>query len=450
LSDLVLARGSGRPFVTRHVSLTTTLKAALVVVLVGIVVLKWTSAIAFVQERNRGETDDGAFEDYVAFYAAGQLVVQGIGDELYELQSIAQEERAALREVPGEPGGILPYFNPPFVALLLAPLAALTPDQAGEALFAVSVLLTLAVLWLLYRLLPPLDGNGRLLLAGGFLSLTPLVNLALQGQISGFLLLGWTLFIYFQVRGEQRLSGLALALLLIKPQSLLLPFALLVWKRQWQPVIVVSAIAAALVVVSVAVSGPAVLYEYPRFLLESAHWDGKWGIHFEGMFSWTGFLVRSFTPGSAPHLIASGLLIALTVGVVAWVFRGPWRPREPTFLLMSGALLLGDLLINPHLYIHAVGPLPLAVVLGAAYSLRTSGQLGPWGWVAAGVWVVLHFGSRITKDESLDINIVTPAIALVLGLIVWTYFKAKQETSEADMLSLPIDTRTGLRQSQDF
>ena len=78
--------------------------------------------------------------DWVAFYSAGRLVLEGNADQIYHLDSIAAKER----EVTGSPFEdklTLPYFNPPFFAVLLAPLTKLPLAGFATVLFTVNLAL---------------------------------------------------------------------------------------------------------------------------------------------------------------------------------------------------------------------------------------------------------------------------------------------------------------------
>ena len=106
--------------------------------------LQWT--------RFDGTVAQGQFEDHVAFYSAGKLVLDGNGSDIYDIDVLAATEQ----EVMGRPvggTGSLGFFNPPFVAAVFAPLTLLSVEMAGVVLFAINVGLVLGVTTVLRRML---------------------------------------------------------------------------------------------------------------------------------------------------------------------------------------------------------------------------------------------------------------------------------------------------------
>ena len=87
--------------------------------------------------------------DYAMFYVAGRVVLNGTANELYD-QAEHQQRLAAI--FPGiDRSFCLPYRYPPFVALLMAPLAAL-PYPISYALFFLLCLASwCAAVWIATR-----------------------------------------------------------------------------------------------------------------------------------------------------------------------------------------------------------------------------------------------------------------------------------------------------------
>src|SRR5688572_10608708 len=107
----------------------------LVLLLVGFVVLRnavdsasYAVDIYDIRLNDRDYTN-GPTEDYVVFYAAGGLVREGRGADLYDIEAIVAAEHDAMgRPVGGT--GRLAFFNPAFVAAIWAPLSGLAIDDA--------------------------------------------------------------------------------------------------------------------------------------------------------------------------------------------------------------------------------------------------------------------------------------------------------------------------------
>jgi PAP2 superfamily/Glycosyltransferase family 87 len=377
--------------------------------------LAWWDVADMYHARFDGRSPRGPHEDYVTFYAAGRLVREMNAAGLYDIATIADAEvRSMGRGVGGT--GVLAFFNPPFVAAAFAPVSALPIETAAVLIGAVCTGLALLSALILQRLLGLQDRLHRLLFWLWFLSLHAITWSVLHGQLSLLLLLGWLLFIVFQTKQRETLSGMALALLLVKPQMAVLPVALLLWKQRWQALGTFAAIAWVLAMVSIAVSGPSIVTEYPRFLLHSTEWSGKWGVSPLGMFGWNGFLAHFVDNGSTAHKILTLAFDGATLAVAVACFRGKWEPQKPRFLLQCGGLLGVSLLVNPHLYMQDLTLMALIPILGVAYALRAGIRLYYWLAAAMLTWVTQLWGLRILDDGG--INLLTPVIVLlVLGCV---------------------------------
>ncbi|MDI6858415.1 MAG: bifunctional glycosyltransferase 87/phosphatase PAP2 family protein [Dehalococcoidia bacterium] len=373
--------------------------------------LAWWDVADMYHARQERRSPRGPHEDYVVFYSAGRLVREGHGWLLYDVPTVADAEvRSMGRGVGGT--GVLAYFNPPFVAAAFAPLSALPIEWAAVLIGISCTALALASALALERLLALESRRQRLFFWLWFLSLHSVTWCVLHGQLSLLMMMGWLFFIVFQMKGRESLSGAALALLLVKPQMAVLPLALLLWKRRWQTLATFAAIAWCLAMVSIAVAGVSVVFEYPRFLIESMGWEGKWGVTPQGMFGWSGFASRFLDNGSAGHLTLTWTLDAVTLLGALFCLRGRWEPARPRFLLQCAALILASLLLNPHLYMQDLTMMALAVVLGVAFARRTGQGLHLWIGLALLTWVAQLWGLRLLDDAG--VNVLTPTLALLL------------------------------------
>lgn len=361
-------------------------------------------------KRFEGISPQGPHEDYVTFYAAGRLVRERQGASLYNVALIADAEvRSMGRSVGGT--GVLAYFNPPFVAAAFAPISAMPIETATVLIGIGCTCLAILAAFLLQRMLGLQERLHKLLFWLWFLSMHSVTWSVLHGQLSLLLLMGWLLFIILQMKGRERASGAALALLLVKPQMAVLPLALLLWKRRWAALGVFAAIAWVLAMVSVSVSGLSVISEYPRFLLHSTEWEGRWGISPLGMFGWNGFVAHFVANNSPLHRATTLALDGVTLVAAVVCFRGKWEPQKPRFLLQCGFLLGASLLVNPHLYMQDLSLVALMAVLGVAFALRTGARLHFWLALAMLTWLTQLWGLRILDDGG--INVLTPMTALL-------------------------------------
>jgi hypothetical protein len=124
----------------------------------------------------RGETWRA---DFTAHYTGALLVREGHGAALYDLDLQGRRQRALLsgRHLYD---GLLPYHHPPYVALLLSPLAALPLPVAFGVWTALNALIWAGFLWDLGRWARPWGGTAR--------ALTVSAVAALPGVLFSFLL----------------------------------------------------------------------------------------------------------------------------------------------------------------------------------------------------------------------------------------------------------------------
>ena len=441
----ISAGGASRPAISARAVTYVVAALAFIFILAG--GTSWWSVAEMYSNRFEGHSARGPHEDYVVFYTAGRLVREGQGDILYDVNTIAREEVETMgRSVGGT--GVLAYFNPPFVAAAFAPLSWLPIEVATVIIGIAATGLAVAATFALQRLLGLKDRLQRLLLWLGFLSLNSVPWVVLHGQLSLLLMLGWLSFIVLQMKGRETLSGAALALLLVKPQMAILPLVLLLWKRRWRALATFATVAWVLAMVSISVSGPRVLIDYPRFLLDSAGWENKWGITPGSMFGWNGFLARLLENNSPAHLILTWTLSGVTAVAALAAFRGPWTPTKPRFLLQCGGLMTAALLTNPHLYMQDLSLLALAVALGLAYALRTNQNVILWIGMGIGIWLAQLWGLWILDNEG--VNILTPVIAFTLiTLLVTQRARETAESSEPTQQTAAIPGGTSLAPRQE-
>jgi hypothetical protein len=357
--------------------------------------------------RYRGEAEPGKIQDYIDFYAAGKLVSEGRGDEIYDLQALGPIQRAE-SGAPADSPYAMPFSNPPFVALAFAPLAQLPLYQAALIIGLAGIVLVGVAGIALVRLLG-LSRSQSVCVGLGFITLWPVIATVSLGQMTLLLFLGWLGWISLQTAGRERVSGVAVALLLIKPTIAVFPIALLLYKRRWRTLQSLALVGAALALISILASGPEVLVEYPRSLVGRVEGDQFEFGHRQTFYGWNGFFWH-FTPYGEPlHLFLTSTACVATLGVLYLAWRGPFRTQGPAFLHGCSALLLTSLLVNPHVLLHDLALIPLALALTARATCQTSGNLGPWLWIGAVVWVLLLAG------PSIDVNFMTPLMGALLA-----------------------------------
>lgn len=268
--------------------------------------------------------------DFLSFWAAGRMIVDGAGEQIYDLEA----HRAVERTVTAV--GILPFPYPPAFALLLAPFGLLPFGFAFTAWVAITGIFYAAAAraWM----------PGRLALAQP----SVLVN-GFIGQ-NAFLTSGLFLAGLHLLKTRPVLAGAVLGLLIIKPQlAIMLPVAMIAG-RHWHAVAGGALSASALLLIGLLTLGEAsyaaffeILSTYTGFMSES-RWNWRELASVYALLRYAGF--------------ANGIALSIHVAVAAiaavmvWQWWRDDRPGKeavlaaatllaPPYLLTYDGVLLG-------------------------------------------------------------------------------------------------------------
>jgi hypothetical protein len=307
--------------------------------------------------------DTGRLLDYSEFYAAGQIVRQGLGSRLYDLgvQAEFQLQVAAVHAF---------YLRPPFEALLFVPFAYLSYRAAYTAWIFFSLGLLAGACRLIeinthvldalsqYARGVPID-FGLLLVI--FLTFAPTLDCFLIGQDSVLMLMVYTLVFVALKRNRELGAGCLLACGLFK-FHLVIPFAIIfLLRRRWSFLLGFAAVGVLLIAVSIAVSGLGVMAAYPRLFLNPKYrvllgFQPEYAANVRGLI----FLV---TRGKLPGALA-GTLTAAVSGALLWVTAKNWDDKQ--LGLCFSAALVAVLLAGYHLFVYdlILLLLPCAIVCG--------------------------------------------------------------------------------------
>jgi hypothetical protein len=360
-------------------------------------------------------------EDFAVFYAAGTLVADGRFDALYDSGAHAAIQMPMLT-AHDEPLG---FYNPPFFALFFTPFSWLPHQPAFQLWSAVNAALVVIVCVLLWRIAEPLDRAYRVFVIAAFLTLYPLTFALRLGQFSLILTTSWAAAYLSLRHGRERAAGLALTPLLIKPELLIPVTLVLAWKRRVVVLRSLVPVAAAAVVLSVAMVGPAGGWDYARHIASAAG-DGS-----GNMYGWNGLLAATFTSGDPGSMTACSVpLAAVTLGAAAWLWSGTPDPRCDAFPVQWLVLTLATVLWDAHFYLQDV-----IIVAPAAVAVLASAS----GWrralTAAAMfsgWVILGWGSNPSEDWGVNVFSIYMAACLA-GIVVWTAadrLRARRSTGE--------------------
>ena len=351
-------------------------------------------------------------------------LVHGRVDLLYSVdaESPYRAALAAWSSTPGIPLALGPVPYPPVFAWLLQPLDALSPPLAFAIWTLANAGAALVLAWRASTFFPP---ERRLLAAILVLVPTAVVLSIWFGQVQLLLAVAFgEAFVWF-TRDRDRIGGAWLALLILKPQYLLLIIPMLFWKRRWGALVGFAIGSLAIVGLSAVVVGPSSVVDWAASLVESATATGGaliTAVAPEVMVNWRALVgVVPVDLSATVRLATTIVLSAVTVAAVFYAWRGRWEPQGERFAGQMTLLVGGTLLAAYHSHIHGVSMIavPLAAFLAGELGRDRAGRLlgvairadvalaivVPWLW-----FVVLN-GGHVTANRMVG-------VALVVGFVL--------------------------------
>ena len=300
--------------------------------------------------------------DFKCFYAAGRIVTEGQGPELYVP---AAQEKMLQRVIPGHTKY---FYNPPAFVLpfvLVSRLPLMTAYWLWTALSLVALFSGLRILLDLSGLPPP----QQLLLGAAALAFEPTYHNLRWGNISAFVLLLLALFFRDLLAEKERRAGVWLALLMVKPELFLILAVVLAAKRKWQCVTSYLASGLALLVVSLSVVGTRGFVRYVAMNLQALH--GYTPVYTEmrlrELLNWRSLFVRFLGGGAwAESLALTFTLLSCVILYLAW--RGDQAADSWDYRARWALTVLFSILMAPHLHIQSL------IIVGAAASLLLGKQ----------------------------------------------------------------------------
>jgi hypothetical protein len=289
----------------------------------------------------------GQVPDFVAFWAAARLALEGTPALAYDWQAHRAAEVAGLGR---DFDGWMPWHYPPPVQLAVAPLGA-APLFAAMALWVGGT--ALLYLWTCWRILP----HPNAVLAG--LAAAPTALTLINGQI-GFLmaaLMGWALL---DLDRKPIRAGLLMGLLGFKPHLVLaLPVAL-IGAARWRTALAGAAATLGLAGLSWAVLGGATwrafavsVTDTTRVFAGTGAAEQNWAMG-AGIYGYLRHLGADAGPAMAVQAAAALAVLALTVR--AWR-APPVTPEIKAALICFATLIAAPRVLNYDLHILVIGAL---------------------------------------------------------------------------------------------
>ena len=292
--------------------------------------------------------------DFPAFYGAGIVVNERGIDAVYDRQVLAEAQRDFLSVEQGDVE-LLPFFYPPFVAQLYAPMAKL-PYRAAYTIQTVAMFAAIA--FAIHLLRARLARVDRWPIAAFALAvgLYPLYRSITGGQNTALTVL--LLAASYRAQADDRpvLAGATVAILLYRPQYAL-PLAGLLFLRDRRSALGFAGVAA-------------VLWSWGA-LLAGGDWVVSWyrtaqavGAELAPLTPWwkisfIGFAEQILGDGDPVAYAVGGLLALASVIALMWV----WSSREVPLDLQVAAAACGILLIPEHVIWYEAGVLAVPLLI---------------------------------------------------------------------------------------
>ena len=311
-----------------------------------------------------------AGHDYIEFHAAAQLLGARESPYAPEPQRRAQAPlRPGTNLGPNEAVGFLPYYYPPWPALMCWPLT-LFPYQAAKVIWVYIGFLGLVYAGdMLHRPAGPLSRRSSVFVAVLFL---PSIFSVLIGQTAPLVLWLGVLVWHLLQKGRDRAAGVALAWLSVKPTLAIVAIpGMIVWavrQGRWSLIASSGLMLGAMCAVSTMVlpSWPVEMYHALRRIPLDTVADPRVGATWPLALRVLGFDGWRLALANA----------ATAVVVVATILMTAWRKGSPAADTL-GLGLLTAFFVSPYakFYDYPVLLVPLTIVLGRLPRLAAAGLL---------------------------------------------------------------------------
>lgn len=295
--------------------------------------------------------------DFIAFWSAAQLTLNGNPASAYDGAVLRQVEIAAMPALAAT-GGSLPWLYPPSFLLLVSPLALLSFGAAYAAFLGVTGAL---YLWAASRIA---SWRGAWLHCAAF----PGIAVVCATGQNALLTAGLAALSLTMVRRHPLGAGLIMGILTIKPHlALLFPIALMC-SRSWKALAAMIVSSISLLAISASAFGTETFFSFlanadmARLAVEGG--EAKLD-RMPTVFAMARLLGGNLVLSYGVHALGAG--IATGVVIYAW-----WRPAS--FPLRASALMTATLLLSPYLYDYDLAFLGFVILWLASYALER-------GWV---------------------------------------------------------------------
>lgn len=356
--------------------------------------------------------------DFAMFYVAGQVVVDGAGDQLYDQ---AEHQRRLQELFPTiDSSFALPYRYPPCVAALLAPLAVLPYALAYFVFFTLSCAAWWTAAKRLVKTVPELHEAWRKSLRWTILGWPVALETLIGGQASMFAL-AIVVGVYWLVRNDRFvLAGATLALAAYKPNVLAFVAlgCLVRYPRMLRGFVPAAIAVGAVCLIPNGWTGLTSYIDLTRGLATQP-WDVAtplWKVH--GLTSWFNLFFGD------DGRLACGIVGLATVSLVAWRSRLA-ATKESIEPIWFATLISLNALFNAYTPIYDLTLLLVGAVLTAEHLVQRYGpnvvrSLAATQLLLAIVYFGPHLSQVIAKSGGAQpFGLVLAALAIWQCRLLW-------------------------------
>jgi Glycosyltransferase family 87 len=359
------------------------------------------------------------FQDFLPVYISARLIAQHRATELYD----ANVQAGELHAIIGAPTRVqIPYVYGPQVGLLFVPLANFSFPTAAGIWVALSLLLYFACIYVVWSFcweLRPYAGP----VAIASLAYPPLFHFFVRGQISVLLLACFTAAFIALRAGRPCLAGMALGILVLKPQFLVAIPLILLFDGGWRIFAGLLVSAATQLVLVRLYFGAAVMQSYFSLLMHPSRWINSAELSLAPIQMHSLRAFWSLLIPSTPVIFALYVLSSIVVLITA---SYTWRSPAPLAFRFS-ALMFSAVLVNPHLFIYDL------LVLAPAFLLLTNWILGnAQSFVSPRLKILLYLAFVLPLLGLLSSWTHLQLSVVAFAALVWVLGRATRQLASAE------------------
>lgn len=290
-------------------------------------------------------------QDFLPLYVSARMIEQHRAIDLYDPAVLAAEVQTIVHR----PSIRVPNLYGPQVGLLFVRFTRFSFLSAATVWVVLSLLIYFVCIHVLWRCCPSLQPyRGIVLLSAA--AYPPLFHFVARGQLSALVLLCFAAAFLAMRTGRQFIAGIALGVLVFKPQFLVAIPLILFLARTWNMLAALILSSAAQLAFARLYFGPAVMRSYFEMQSNPSRWIGTAELRLAPIQMHS---LRSFWALLLPWPPATMVLYLLSSIAVIALATMIWKSAAPLALRFS-ALVLAAVLVNPHLFIYdllALAPL---------------------------------------------------------------------------------------------